>query len=156
MKIVLLEKINKCGGIGDVVSVADGFARNFLIPRNKALRATKENIRFFEEKKEQIIAENLKKKGDAEEKIKALKDQVFFVLRQTSDKGQLYGSVTAKDVAELVSEKFFDVKKEHIIINRPIKEKGIHEIIVQLHPEIETTIFVSVAPTLVESIAFRI
>ena len=151
MKIVLLEKISKCGGIGDVVDVADGFARNYLIPNKKALRATKENIAFFEEQKERIVSENLRKKEDAESRIDALKDQIFFVLRQTSDKGQLYGSVTAKDIAALVSEKFFDVKKENIIINAPIKEKGVHQILVALHPEVKTEIYVSVAPSLVEA-----
>lgn len=151
MKVVLLERLNKCGGIGDVVEVAAGYARNYLIPNQKALRATKENIRLFEEQKEKILAENLKKKGTAEERIKAIEDQVFFVLRQASDKGHLYGSVAAKDVAALISEKFFEVKKEHVIIDRPIKEKGVHALALQLHPEVRTTIYVSVAPTLVEA-----
>jgi large subunit ribosomal protein L9 len=151
MKVVLLEKLNKCGGIGDVVDVADGYARNYLLPTQRALRATKENIRYFEEQKEKIIAENLKKKGTAEEKAKALTDQVFFVLRQTSDKGHLYGSVTAKDIAELISEKFFEVKKEHIIINSPIKERGVHSLVFQPHSEVRVEIYVSVAPSLVEA-----
>ena len=151
MKVVLLEKLNRRGAIGDVVEVADGFARNFLIPQNKALRATKENIAYFEEQKEKIVAENLRLKSDASERVSALNGQIFPVIRQTSDRGQLYGSVTAKDVATLITEKFFAVDKNQIVINKPIKEKGVHTLFVQLHPEVVAEIQVSVAPTLVEA-----
>ncbi|MAP24797.1 MAG: 50S ribosomal protein L9 [Rickettsiales bacterium] len=151
MKVVLLEKLNKRGAIGDVVEVADGFARNFLIPQNKALRATKENIAYFDAQKEKIVAENLRLKSDASERVSALNGQIFPVIRQTSDRGQLYGSVTAKDVAAMITEKFFAVDKNQIVINKPIKEKGVHTIFVQLHPEVVAEVQVSVAPSLVEA-----
>jgi large subunit ribosomal protein L9 len=151
MKVVLLEKLNRRGAIGDVVEVADGFARNFLIPQNKALRATKENIAYFDAQKEKIVTENLRQKSDASERVSALNGQIFPIIRQTSDRGQLYGSVTAKDVAALITEKFFAVDKNQIVINKPIKEKGVHTIFVQLHPEVVAEVQVSVAPTLVEA-----
>lgn len=151
MKVVLLERLNKRGAIGDVVDVADGFARNFLIPQKRALRATKENIAYYEQQKDQIVAENLRLKAGAAEKVTALNGQIFPVIRQTSDRGQLYGSVTAKDVSALITEKFFAVDKNQIIINKPIKEKGVHTLHVQLHPEIFAEIQVSVAPTMVEA-----
>ncbi|PLX30521.1 MAG: 50S ribosomal protein L9 [Alphaproteobacteria bacterium] len=151
MKVVLLERLNKRGAIGDVVDVADGFARNFLIPQKRALRATKENIAYYEQQKDQIVAENLRLKAGAAEKVTALNGQIFPVIRQTSDRGQLYGSVTAKDVAALITEKFFTVDKNQIIINKPIKEKGVHTLHVQLHPEVFAEIQVSVAPTMVEA-----
>jgi large subunit ribosomal protein L9 len=151
MKVVLLESLNKRGAIGGVVDVADGFARNFLIPQKRALRATKENIAYYEQQKDQIVAENLRLKAGAAEKVTALNGQIFPVIRQTSDRGQLYGSVTAKDVAALITEKFFAVDKNQIIINKPIKEKGVHTLHVQLHPEVFAEVQVSVAPTMVEA-----
>lgn len=147
MQVVLLERIERLGSLGDVVTVRPGFARNFLLPRGKALRATKENISHFEAQRAHYEAENLKKKGSAEEKADMLSKLKLSVIRKASDAGHLYGSVTSRDIAQLLTKDYCPVEKGQIIIDKPIKEVGVHKVRVALHPEICPFLLVSVAQT---------
>ena len=137
MEVILLERVAKLGQIGDVVRVKDGFARNFLLPQGKALRATKESRTRFEGMKAQLEATNLKAKGEAESVAAKLNGQSFIVTRQASDTGQLYGSVSARDIAELLTKGGFTVARNQIALNNPIKMVGLHKLQVALHPEVE-------------------
>jgi large subunit ribosomal protein L9 len=145
MEVILLERVAKLGQMGDVVRVKDGFARNFLLPKGKALRATSENRARFEGMKVELEARNLEQRGDAEKIAQKLDGQNFSVLRQAAEGGQLYGSVSPRDLAALVSEKGFAVSRAQIVLNTPIKTIGLHKVPVSLHPEIEVTINVTVA-----------
>jgi len=145
MQVILLERIGKLGQMGDVVRVKDGFARNFLLPKGKALRATKENRSRFETMKVELEARNLEQKGEAEKIGQKLDGQSFTVLRQAAEGGQLYGSVSPRDLAALVTEKGFAVNRAQIALNTPIKTIGLHKVPVSLHPEVEVTISVAVA-----------
>jgi large subunit ribosomal protein L9 len=145
MEVILLERVAKLGQMGDVVRVKDGFARNFLLPKGKALRATKENRSRFENMKVELEARNLEQKGEAEKIASKLDGQAFTVLRQAAEGGQLYGSVSPRDLAVLVSEKGFAVSRAQIALNAPIKAIGLHKVPVSLHPEVEVTISVTVA-----------
>jgi large subunit ribosomal protein L9 len=145
MQVILLERVAKLGQMGDVVRVKDGFARNYLLPKGKALRATKENRSRFETMKTDLEARNLEQKGEAEKVAQKLDGQSFSVLRQAAEGGQLYGSVTPRDLAALVSENGFAVSRAQIALNAPIKTIGLHKVPVALHPEIEVTINVTVA-----------
>ena len=145
MQVILLERIGKLGQMGDVVRVKDGFARNFLLPKGKALRATKENHSRFETMKVELEARNLEQKGEAEKIGQKLDGQSFTVLRQAAEGGQLYGSVSPRDLAALVTEKGFAVNRAQIALNTPIKTIGLHKVPVSLHPEVEVTISVAVA-----------
>lgn len=145
MEVILLERVAKLGQIGDVVRVKDGFARNFLLPQGKALRATKESRTRFEGMKAQLEATNLKAKGEAESVAAKLNGQSFIVTRQASDTGQLYGSVSARDIAELLTKGGFTVGRNQIALNNPIKMVGLHKLQVALHPEVEAGITVNVA-----------
>ena len=145
MQVILLERIGKLGQMGDVVRVKDGFARNFLLPKGKALRATKENRSRFETVKVELEARNLEQKGEAEKIGQKLDGQSFTVLRQAAEGGQLYGSVSPRDLAALVTEKGFAVNRAQIALNTPIKTIGLHKVPVSLHPEVEVTISVAVA-----------
>ena len=145
MQVILLERVAKLGQMGDVVRVKDGFARNYLLPKGKALRATKENRSRFETMKTDLEARNLEQKGEAEKVAQKLDGQSFSVLRQAAEGGQLYGSVTPRDLATLVSENGFAVSRAQIALNAPIKTIGLHKVPVALHPEIEVTINVTVA-----------
>jgi large subunit ribosomal protein L9 len=145
MEVILLERVAKLGQMGEVVRVKDGFARNFLLPKGKALRATKENRSRFETMKVELEARNLEQKGEAQKIAKKLDGQMFTVLRQAAEGGQLYGSVTPRDLATLVSEKGFAVNRAQIALNTPIKTIGLHKVPVTLHPEVEVTISVAVA-----------
>jgi large subunit ribosomal protein L9 len=145
MQVILLERVAKLGQMGDVVRVKDGFARNYLLPKGKALRATKENRSRFETMKTDLEARNLEQKGEAEKVAQKLDGQSFSVLRQAAEGGQLYGSVTPRDIAALVSENGFAVSRAQIALNAPIKTIGLHKVPVALHPEIEVTINVTVA-----------
>jgi large subunit ribosomal protein L9 len=145
MDVILLERVPKLGQMGEVVRVKDGFARNFLLPRGKALRATKENKSRFETMKVELEARNLAAKSEAEKVATKLDGQSFTVLRQAAEGGQLYGSVSPRDLTTLVTEKGFVVNRNQIALNTPIKIIGLHKVPVVLHPEVEVTINVTVA-----------
>jgi large subunit ribosomal protein L9 len=145
MEVILLERVAKLGQMGDVVRVKDGFARNFLLPKGKALRATKENRSRFEGMKVELEARNLEQKGEAEKIGAKLNGQSFTVLRQAAEGGQLYGSVSPRDIAALVAEKGFTLSRAQIALNAPIKTIGLHKVPVALHSEVEVTISVAVA-----------
>ncbi len=145
MEVILLERIAKLGQMGEVVRVKDGFARNFLLPKGKALRATKENRSRFEHMKVELEARNLERKGEADQVAKKLDGQKFTVLRQAAEGGQLYGSVSPRDIVALVVEKGFAVNRSQIALNTPIKAIGLYKIPVALHPEVEVGIELIVA-----------
>lgn len=144
MEVILLERVGKLGQMGDVVRVKDGFARNFLLPKGKALRATKENRSRFETMKVELEARNLEQKSEAEKIAKKLNGQNFSVIRQAAESGQLYGSVSPRDLVALVTEKGFAINRSQIALNTPIKAIGLHKVPVSLHPEVEVTINVAV------------
>jgi large subunit ribosomal protein L9 len=145
MEVILLERVAKLGQMGEVVRVKDGFARNYLLPRGKALRATKENRSKFETMKVELEARNLELKGEAEKVGQKLDGQSFTVLRQAAEGGQLYGSVSPRDIAVLATEKGFAVSRNQIALNTPIKTIGLHKVPVALHPEVEVLINITVA-----------
>jgi len=145
MQVILLERIAKLGQMGDVVSVKQGYGRNFLLPLGKALRATDANKAVFETQKAQLEANNLETKKEADAIATKLDGQQFIVIRSASDAGSLYGSVTTRDAAEAATEAGFSVNKKQIALDTPIKELGVHEMIVVLHPEVSCTIHVNVA-----------
>ncbi|HEY7296929.1 MAG TPA: 50S ribosomal protein L9 [Xanthobacteraceae bacterium] len=145
MDVILLERVAKLGQMGEVVRVKDGFARNFLLPRGKALRATKDNRSRFETMKVELEARNLAAKGEAEKVASKLDGQSFTVLRQAAEGGQLYGSVTPRNLTALVTERGFAVNRNQIALNTPIKSVGLHKVPVVLHPDVEVTINVTVA-----------
>lgn len=152
VKLVLLQHVSKLGKVGDVVSVKPGYARNYLLPQRMALRANKANLEYFELKKTEIEAANQKAKADAEKRAVELNGMSIIVVRQASDKGALYGSVTARDVANEVAGKGFDIKASNVSIEHAIKEVGVHKVKVFLHPEIAVEIDVSVAQTEEEAV----
>jgi large subunit ribosomal protein L9 len=145
MEVILLERIAKLGQMGDVVRVKDGFARNFLLPHGKALRATDANRSRFDGMKAELQAKNLESKGEADKVGQKLDGQSFPVIRQASDSGQLYGSVSPRDLATLLGENGFAVERNQIALNTPIKTVGSHKVPVVLHPEVEVTVTVHVA-----------
>lgn len=145
MQVILLERIAKLGQMGDVVDVKPGYARNFLLSQGKAMNATKENIAAFELKKSELETRNLETKAEAEAAASKINGQIFTVIRQASDAGSLYGSVTTRDASEAATSAGFIVDKNQVSLSRPIKELGIHEIIVILHPEVETVFSLNVA-----------
>jgi large subunit ribosomal protein L9 len=145
MDVILLERVPKLGQMGDVVRVKDGFARNFLLPKGKALRATKDNKSRFDSMKVDLEARNLEQKGEAQQVAKKLDGQSFTVIRQAAEGGQLYGSVSPRDLAVLVSEKGFAISRSQIALHNPIKAIGLHKVPLTLHPEVEVSINVTVA-----------
>lgn len=145
MEVILLERIGKLGQMGDVVRVKDGFARNFLLPKGKALRATKENRSRFETMKVDLEARNIEQKSEAEKIAQKLDGQNFSVIRQAAETGQLYGSVSPRDLVALVIEKGFTINRSQIALNTPIKTIGLHKVPLSLHPEVEVSINVAVA-----------
>jgi large subunit ribosomal protein L9 len=145
MQVILLERVEKLGQIGDEVKVKDGFARNFLLPKKKALRATKANREYFQTQKAHIEANNLKLKGEAEKIGKKLDGQKFVLLRQAGDRGQLYGSVTPRDVADAMEKAGFKVDRHQVSISVAIKSIGLFTLPVVLHPEVKVNIVVNVA-----------
>ncbi len=145
MEIVLLQRIEKLGQMGDVVSVKDGYARNFLLPLGKALRATKSNLVRFETERAQLEVRNLEQRGEAEAAAAKLNGQQFVIIRQASEAGSLYGSVTSRDVAEIATEGGFTIERGQVVLDRPVKELGLHPVRVVLHPEVAATISVNVA-----------
>ncbi len=145
MQVILLERVAKLGQMGEVVAVKDGYARNFLLPQGKALRASDANIASFEARKAQLEAHNLETKTEAEAMAETLDGQQFIVIRSASDSGSLYGSVSPRDAAEAATEAGFTVDRKQIILTAPIKELGLHDLTVRLHPEVDATIHVNVA-----------
>ena len=145
MDVILLERIGKLGQMGDVVRVKDGFARNFLLPRGKALRATAENKSRFEGMKAELQARNLEMKTGAEKVATKLNGKTVTVLRQASESGQLYGSVSTRDIASLLNSDEAEVARTHVVLNAPIKAIGQYKVPLALHPEVETTVTVIVA-----------
>jgi len=145
MEVILLERITKLGQMGDVVRVKDGFARNYLLPKGKALRASEANRARFETMKIDLEARNLQQRGEAEKVAERLNGQSFTVLRQAAEGGQLYGSVTPRDLVGLIIEKGFTVERSQIVLNMPIKMIGIYKVPVSLHPEVEVSVSLTVA-----------
>lgn len=147
MEVILLERIDRLGQMGDVVKVKDGYARNFLLPKRKALRASKENLDFFEKEKVNLAARNLKEKSEAEKIQKKLNEKNFVIIRQAGETGQLYGSVSTNNIKEALKDGNFEIAKNQVVLEKPIKELGIHNVGIKLHPEIEARIFAIVSRT---------
>ena len=147
MEIILLERIGRLGQIGDVVTVKDGYARNFLLPHGKALRATEANRAHFENERAQLEARDLERKTEAEAVSEKLAGQSFVVIRQAGDTGQLYGSVSTRDIATAVTEGGFSIERQQVMLDRPIKTLGLHEVRLALHGEVVPTVLVNVART---------
>lgn len=147
IEIVLLERIEKLGQMGDVVRVKPGFARNFLLPQGKALRATQENLKVFESRRAQLEAENLERKAEAEEVATKMDGLSVILIRQAGGTNQLYGSVTGRDIAESVREAGYTIHARQVLLERAIKELGVHEVRVALHPEVSITVTANVART---------
>ncbi len=145
MQVILLQRVAKLGQMGDVVTVKDGYARNFLLPQKKALWASEANVKAFEADKAQLEAQNLETKKEAEAMADELNGQQFVVIRQASDGGNLYGSVTTRDAADAATEAGFTVERRQVQITSPIKELGIHKVAVTLHPEVDAEIELNVA-----------
>ena len=145
MQVILLERVAKLGQMGDVVNVKDGYGRNFLLPQGKALRASEANVKSFEARKAQLEANNLETKKEAEAMAAKLDGQQFIVIRSASDGGSLYGSVTPRDAAEVAKADGFTIDRKQISLIAPVKELGLHDMRVRLHPEVEATITVNVA-----------
>jgi large subunit ribosomal protein L9 len=145
MQVILLERIGKLGQMGDEVTVRDGFARNYLLPQGKALRATKTNHERFERDRAQLEARNLELKSEAQKVAERLEGQSFIVIRQAGDTGQLYGSVSPRDIAGAVTEGGFSVERHQVLLPRPIKTLGLHEVHLSLHPEVKPKVNVNVA-----------
>ncbi len=147
MKVVLLERVQKLGQMGDIVNVKSGYARNFLLPFRKALRATEQNIQYYEKQKTILEAKNIENIKEAESLKAKINGISFTLIRSASDAGALYGSVSAKDIMDVVSENGIAIAKNQINLEKPIKELGIYKIIVSLHPEISSEIIINVART---------
>ncbi|MER5170273.1 50S ribosomal protein L9 [Thioclava sp. GXIMD2076] len=145
MEVILLERVAKLGQMGDVVTVKPGYGRNYLLPQGKALRASEANIKSFEAQKAQLEARNLETKKEAEALSAKLDGQQFVVIRSASDGGNLYGSVTTRDIATVATEEGFSVDRKQVIIRLPIKVLGLHEVEVHLHPEVHAVISINVA-----------
>lgn len=145
MQVILLERVAKLGQMGDVVDVKPGYARNYLLLQGKALTASEANIKSFEAQKAQLEARNLETRKEAEDLGGRLDGQQFVVIRQASDGGSLYGSVTPRDAADAATDAGFTVDRKQIVIERPIKELGLHGVTVTLHPEVQVTIKLNVA-----------
>ena len=145
MKVVLLERVENLGAIGDVVSVKDGFARNFLLPRDKARRATSANLKAFEVERAAIEARNEKNKAEAQKVADKIDGQTYVMIRQAGETGQLYGSVAGRDVAEAVQAEGGKIERSQVVLNTAIKTLGVHEVQVRLHAEVSATVKINIA-----------
>lgn len=145
MHVILLERVENLGAIGDVVKVRNGFARNFLLPQHKALLATDANKARFERERAAIEARNAKTRATAETDAKSFEGETYVLIRQAGETGQLYGSVAARDIAEAATAKGHKIERKHVVLNTPIKTIGLHEVIVRLHPEVSFKLTVNVA-----------
>ena len=145
MEVILLERVEKLGQIGDVVKVKPGYARNYLLPQRKALRATKDNLTVFEAQRGQLEAQNLERKQEAESVAGKLDNLQVVMIRQAGDTGQLYGSVTARDLADAVTEAGFTIERSQVVMDKATKMLGLHPIKVRLHPEVAVTVVANIA-----------
>ena len=145
MEVILLERVEKLGAIGDVVKVKDGFARNYLLPRKKALRANDANRKVFESNRTRIEEDNASRRSDAEKSSKGVEGKTIQLIRQASNTGQLYGSVSARDIVDALEAEGAKVTKSQVVLDRPIKAIGVHDIKVALHPEVSVSVKVNVA-----------
>ena len=145
MKVILLERLEGWGGLGDVVSVKDGFARNFLLPRQKALRANAANLKVFEGQRAEIEARNAKAKQAAEKSGEKLDGTSYVLIRQAGESGQLYGSVSGRDVADAVNAEGGKVERSMVVLDKPIKTLGMHEVKIRLHAEVVVTVTLNIA-----------
>ena len=143
MQVILLERIGRLGQMGDIVKVRPGFARNFLLPQGKAMRATKNNMQHFETQRAQLEANNLQRKQEAEAVAVKLNGQRFTVIRQAGDTGQLYGSVSTRDVSDAVTAGGFTIDRVQVLLDRPIKSLGLHGVRVSLHPEVDIKVMLN-------------
>ncbi len=145
MEVILLERIDKLGQMGDVVKVKPGFARNYLLPQRKALRANKSNMAVFESQRGQLEADNLQRREEAEAVAKKLEGRSVVLIRQAGDSGQLYGSVTARDLSEAIAETGITIERRQVELEKAIKVLGLHTVKVRLHPEVAVDVFANVA-----------
>ncbi|HWE99112.1 MAG TPA: 50S ribosomal protein L9 [Caulobacteraceae bacterium] len=145
MKVILLERVERLGGLGEVVTVKDGFARNFLLPRAKALRANSANMKVFEAQRSDIEERNATARTGAERNGQRIDGQTYVMIRQAGDSGQLYGSVSGRDVADAVNEESGRVDRSMVVLDKPIKTLGLHEVKIRLHPEVSATVTINVA-----------
>jgi large subunit ribosomal protein L9 len=145
VELILLERVENLGQMGQVVKVRPGFARNYLLPQKKALRATKENLAYFDKQRAQLEAQNLKRKGEAEEVAKKIEGLTVVLVRQAGESGQLYGSVSSRDIADAVTAAGFTVGKSQIVLDKTLKTLGMHKLRVVLHPEVSVTVTANVA-----------
>ncbi|MGY6695249.1 MAG: 50S ribosomal protein L9 [Roseinatronobacter sp.] len=145
MQVILLERVAKLGQMGDVVNVKPGYARNYLLPQGKALRASDDNIKSFEHRKAELEAENLETRKEAQAVALKLDGETYVVIRQASDGGALYGSVSPRDVADLLAEAGVKVERRQIVIKTPIKTLGLHQALINLHPEVDVEVGLNVA-----------
>lgn len=145
MEVILLERISRLGQMGDTVKVKDGFARNFLLPQGKALRANEANKQKFEGQRAQLEARNLERKSEAQAVAEKLDGKSFIIVRSAGETGQLYGSVSTRDISELVTAEGFSVNRNQVELNHPIKTIGITNVAIALHPEVEVTISLNIA-----------
>jgi large subunit ribosomal protein L9 len=145
MQVILLQRLGRLGQMGDIVNVKDGYARNYLLPQKKALRATEENKTVFEGRRSQLEAENLSHKSEAEAVSGKLEGKSFVIIRAAGDTGQLYGSVSTRDIAAVISDGGFTVNRNQIVLDKPIKSLGLTPAKVQLHPEVVSTVTLNIA-----------
>jgi large subunit ribosomal protein L9 len=145
MKVILLERVERLGGLGETVNVKDGFARNFLLPRHKALRATEANLKVFEAQRADIEARNAKAKESAEGAAGKLDGSSYVLIRQAGEAGHLYGSVSGRDVAEAIQAEGGKVDRSMVVLDKPLKTLGLHEVKVRLHPEVTVTVAINIA-----------
>ncbi len=145
MEVILLERVERLGQMGDVVTVKDGFARNFLLPTKKALRATANNKAAFEADRARLEAENLERKSEAEKVAASMADVKVVMIRAAGESGQLYGSVSSRDIAEAVTEAGVSINRNQVVLDRAIKTLGLHDVVVRLHPEVAETVVVNIA-----------
>jgi large subunit ribosomal protein L9 len=151
IELILLERVEKLGQMGQVVKVKPGFARNYLLPQKKAMRATKENLRYFDTQRAQLEANNLQRRTEATEIGGKLEGLSVVIIRQAGESGQLYGSVSARDIAHAVTEAGFTIEKRQVVLERPIKSLGLHSVRIVLHPEVSVTITANIAQSAEEA-----
>jgi large subunit ribosomal protein L9 len=145
MQVVLLERVEKLGQMGQIVKVKDGYARNYLLPLRKALRATEENLKYFETRRVQLEARNLELRKEAEQVAAKMDGASFIILRQSGESGMLYGSVNSRDIAAAMTEEGFSVGRQQVSLSRQIKNLGLHDVRIVLHPEVSATVAINVA-----------
>jgi large subunit ribosomal protein L9 len=151
VELILLERVEKLGQMGQIVKVKPGFARNYLLPQKKALRATKENLALFESRRVQLEAANLERRAEAAEIGDKLEGLQVVIVRQAGESGQLYGSVSARDIADAVTAAGFTIERRQVVLDRPIKSTGLHSVRIVLHPEVSTAITAIVAQSVEEA-----